>query len=798
MWKNYLVTTLRTIGRNKLFSFINIIGLSIGMAASMMIVFWVLDELSYDKALKNTHNVYRVMSYGTKYMIDGYSGTPMVLAENASTKLPEVEKAVTFESIGRALARNQEEGFYFERGIVSDPAFFEVFPFPLKSGNPDHLLKNPHDIVISAEMSRKFFKAENPVGKILVVEDIPMNVTGVFKSIPANSTLQLDFVAPYSLYKELGVVFSWGRFMGTTFLKLREGTNPNIAAMKLTSMALGAGCPQVRDGVNFTLQPFSSIHLDGKHNEWLPVYKSSDIRYIWLFSAVVVLILLIACINYINLTTARTDKRSFEIGMRKVSGASPHNLTTQFFAESIIFGVISLLIALSLLRLFWPFYQQLIGKELAMDFGNPMIIFGILAIFVLTTVLSGLYPALVLPSFNPVEVIKGPSSSRKGKGWMRKGLVVFQFFITSLLIISALVLFRQIAFIRDTDMGFNNKNVVCIPMKENIGAKYRFMKEQLLRDPNIISVTGSDYLWANDNNRCKGCVRWEGFQEGDDVDFVIPQVDFGYFETLEIPLVSGRFFSPAFATDSSEAFMINETAARAMKLKNPVGVPCGLYGSSGVIRKGRIIGIFKDIHYSSLHQQIDPQFVRVLRNPKNSSQRGVILVKFNSSNPTAVLKKVEEVWKQVNQLSPFEYFFLDQTYENLYQKDRHIGRIVSWFTILAIFLSALGTYGLTTFIAERRTKEVAIRKVNGASFKKVIWLITSDFTRLVLAAFILAVPLSWYIMNKVLQVYAYHINITLWIILFALLLVVAIAFLASVSQAIKLSRMDPAKSIKYE
>ncbi|NQV02291.1 MAG: FtsX-like permease family protein, partial [Bacteroidia bacterium] len=632
----------------------------------------------------------------------------------------------------------------------------------------------------------------------LIVEEIPMNVTGVFLTIPDNSTLQFDFVAPYSLYRELGAGFSWGRFMGTTFMQLHEGTNPNIVALKLTAIAKNAKCPQVLDGVNFKLQPFTDLHLDGQHNEWAPFYKSGDSRYIWLFSIVVVLILLIACVNYINLTTARADKRSFEIGIRKVSGASPNNLTLQFFTESAVFSTISLLVAIGLLWLFWPYYQQLTGKELVMDLNNPMLLLGVFGIFILTTLLSGLYPSIVLPAFNPVAVLKGLPSSRSGKGWMRKGLVIFQFFITSALIIGSLVIFQQISYIRNMDMGFSSENVICLPMKEKLGEKYSFIKQQLLTDPDIISVTCSDYLWATDNNRCKGCVRWDGFQEGDDVDLLLPRVDFNYFETLDIPLIAGRTFSKDFSTDSTEAFMINESAAKVMKLDNPIGVKCRVSGTTGSSQEGRIIGVFKDIHYASLHQEIDPQFVRIYNHPEKGGQRAVVIVRFQGANPDAIISRLEGLWESVNQLTPFEYFFLDQTYENLYRKDRQIGRVVSWFTILAIILSALGIFGLTTFITERRTREVAIRKVNGATVNGVIWLITWDFSRLVVISFALAIPLAWFIMNKLLQVYAYHITITPWIILLAFLIVLFIATISSLSQAMKLSRMDPVTSFRYE
>jgi ABC-type antimicrobial peptide transport system permease subunit len=721
----------------------------------------------------------------------------MVLAEAAVKDLPEVEQAVTFEPLGKALLRNGTSGFYFDRGIIADPGFFHVLPFRMKAGNPDFLLNNAHDVVLSEEAAQKLFGAENPVGKSLVGEGMPFTVTGIFESLPNNSTLQFDFVASYHLYRELGVSFSWGRFMGTTILQLRKGTDPTAVEGKLTAVARQAGCPQVLDGVRFTLQPYSEIHLDGKHNEWLSIYQSGDSRYIWLMSAVVAMILLIACVNYINLTTARADKRSLEVGLRKVSGAGQGNLSIQFFTESLVFCTISLLIAFFMLWLFWPFFQHITGKELALDFGKPWLIPGIIGVFLVTTLFSGIYPAIILPAFNPVEAIQGVASSRQNRGWLRKGLVVFQFFITSALMIGALVIYRQISYIRKTDTGFREENIICLPMKENLAAKYPYMRQQILQDPAILSVSCSDFLWANDQNRCAGCVRWEGAQKNDEVDFILPQVDFGYFEMLEIPLVTGRYFDPRIATDSTEAFMVNESAVRAMKLDDPVGTSVSLFSSEGLAGRGRIIGVFKDNHYSSLHNQIEPQFVRIYRNPEQGGNRAIMMIKYQHENPERVLGKLEKTWKSINQFAPFEYFFLDQTYENLYQKDRRNFRIITWFTLLAVILSALGIFGLTMFIAGRRTREVAIRKANGATVPHIIWLITWDFTRLVIISFILAIPLAWYILTRVLQLYAYRTTISGWVILLAFLIIFTVAFIASFGQAYKVGRINVASLFRY-
>lgn len=759
---------------------------------------WIEDELNYDDFIKDKESLYRVMSYGTKYMINGFDGSPPVLGILGRESIPEIKNTTAFRDVGQTLLKYKENGFYEDGGIVADTTFFRIFNYSFIAGNPDKAFKEPFSIVITESMAKKYFADESPIGKVLESEAVDVIVTGVLEDIPKNSTLQFNVVIPFTLYKEINYHFSWVSFMFANFIWISDIANPDSVAKKLTEFAETQKCPQVLDGVSFRLQAMSKVHLDGEHNNWRIFYRSVDKRYIYAFSIIAVFILLIACMNYINLTTARADKRSREVGLRKVSGAERKNIIRQFLGESLLLTFVSLIIALILVELIRPVFNNLTEKELAINYMNPAFIIGVIGIFFITGVIAGSYPAFILSSFNPIRVLKGSEMKRKGGSVFRKVLVVFQFILASVLIIGSLVIFRQINFIRDKDLGFDKEHVVYLPLKENLGKEYKYVKNELLNDPNILSVSAADYLWAMDANRCSGCFRWEGYTDDDEIDVHIPQVDFDYFKTLDIPIIEGRAFSSEYSTDSTQGFMMNESAVKKTGIENALNLPCELHGYNSVIHSGPVIGIFKDIHYRSLHHEIEPQVVRILKNPEDYDSRGVMLVKINGANRDDAIASLEEKWNEVNKLTPFEFHFLDQTYENLYKFDKRTGRIVGYFTILAILISCLGILGLANFMAERKTKEIGIRKVNGASVSSIIWLMTRGFSKWVVIAFIIAAPIAWYFMDKVLTNYAYRIEIGAGIFLLSFALVFFIAFFSVAYQAYRVAIANPVDALRYE
>ena len=768
------------------------------MASCIIIMLWVWNELGFDKFHNDSNRIYRVMSYGTTYMQEGFDGTPALLSYDGNEMIPEIEQSTCFESIDKVLFKYDDKGFYESNGIVCDSSFFDLFSFNFILGEPSNALSAPYNLVLTASMAKKYFEDRNPLGEVIYLDDIPLKVTAVIEDIPENSTIVFDFAVPLSIYKtHYKIDFSWGRMMYATFMKLHEKANPDTVAARLTRLALRQGCPQVQDGIVFRMQSLGDIHLDGKHNDWRVFYKSIDIRYIRAFSVIAIFILIIACINYINLATAKSEKRSKEVGMRKVVGASRLNIIKQFMGESLILSLFAVFLGLIFVELFRPFFGQLTNSELKIDYFHPGFLLLIAGVFVSTTLLSGFYPAFILSSFSPLKVMKGTLKHGKGGSVFRIILVIFQFIIASGLIISLILMFTQLSFVQNKDLGFKPENILYMPFKENVGKEYKYIKLKLLENPYIEQVSGCDYLWATDDNSCSGCFRWEGYTDEDAVDMLMPRVDYDYFKLMGIPIVEGRTFSSELQSDSSKSFMVNQSAAKIMG-EEALGIKCKMLKyTGGIDQEGPLIGIFKDVHFKSLHNKIGPQVVRVLKDPAEFS-RGVMLVKVNPENIKSALKTMEEVWNEVNQFTPFEYKFLSQTYSDQYIKDRNTARIIGYFSLLAIFISCLGIFGLAAFMAERKTKEIGIRKVNGASTQSIVLMMSKEFSKLVVVGYIISCPIAWYIMDKVLNTYEYRISIDFWPFIISFILVFFIAFVTVGYQAFKVAKSNPVDALRYE
>lgn len=797
---NYLKTAIRNILRTKVFSIINILGLSIGMAACLLIMLWVQDEMNFDKFHPERNKMYRVLSFGTKYMQEGFDGVPAALGIQAVKSFPEIEKLTFFQSAGEYLFRYGDRGFYQDNGLFSDSAFFNFFNFKFLYGNKIEALKDPYSIVFEEEVARKLFGNENPVGKTIMVGQWQLRVSGVIESIPENSTLTFKYVIPIEMLQDLNYnnLFVWNRFMFSMFVQLDENVIPDTLANKMTQLAFDNNCYQVKDGVSFRLQKFRKLHLDGDHGKWRDFFKTGDAKYVLAFSIVAFIILLNACFNYINLSTARSERRSREVAMRKVNGASRNNLIFQFLGESFLVTLISIILALILLEFLRPYFNILTQKNLVIHYTNWQFLMNLIVLVFFTSVLAGAYPAFILSAFSPIKASKNIHNSKKGGAIFRKVLVVIQFTIASILIICSVIIYKQMNFLHHKDLGFDTEHIIYVPFKENIGENYYYIKNELLKDPNINSVSASDFLWSDKSNsyRCGGCFTWDGYTKDDMIDVLIPRVDFDFMKTLNIELIRGRDFSSNILSDSVNAMIVNETLAKSIGVEDPLNLPVTFgYGDASSYQ---IIGIYKDIHYSTLQEEIEPQVVRVFRNPSVLSSKAVMLVKVNEKNIESALNSIEKQWNNVNKFSPFEFHFLDQTYKDLYLGDSRMSQIVTYFTLLAIIISCLGIYGLSAFMAERKTKEIGIRKVNGASVNELIWLMSKDFTTWVIIAFILATPIAWYIMNQVLINYANRINIGVFEFLLSLVLTLSIALITSVYQAIKGATMDPVKSLRYE
>ncbi|MCJ7581336.1 MAG: ABC transporter permease [Candidatus Aminicenantes bacterium] len=794
MFKNYLKTAFRNTTRHKGYSFINLAGLAIGMACTLLILLWVKDELSYDKFHENRDNIYRIMSYGTKYMIEGTDGTPAPLGPAIKDEVPGIENYARFSDFSKLVFRYKDKVFYETKGLITDPSFFEIFTFPFAKGDLETALLEPFDFIMTESMAKKYFGQDDPIGKIIEIEGQPAIVKGIIKDIPKNSHIQFDFLASFEFINSLtGYGTNWGSFNFITYVQLIPGTNIQEINQKITAVADNSNCPQVKDGVGFRLQPLSAIHLDSR-TSYRNYADLGDKKYVYVFSIIAFFVLFIACVNFMNLSTARFTHRAKEVGMRKTVGASRKQLVFQFFGESLLMTLMACVFALVLVIIFLPAFNRIAGKDLQLVLLETQFLLGLGCIILLTTLIAGSYPAIYLSSFKPVKVLKKAFSSQTGGGQtFRKILVVIQFSLSIILLIGTMIVFNQLRFLSHTKLGFDKENIVTIPIKENIGKKYETLKTELLNDPHILAASAQYYLFAQDGPFRSTDYDWEGREEDEEVDIILNLVDYDYISMLDLELVDGRNFSQEYATDRTQAYILNEQAIKEMGIQLPVGKQFS-YGK----RKGTIVGVLKDAHFSSLHNKIEPHVFFMMEDASQATEYGVVLIKINGEKTKEALVKIQSLWENLNPISPFEYHFLDQTYDSLYREERQIGTILNSFTFFAMVISCLGLFGLVSFLTEQRTNEVGIRKVLGASESGIILLLSKQFIKWVMIANIFAWPVAYFVMHKWLQSFAYRINIGIWVFVFSAALAGGIALLTVSYQAFKAARANPIDSLRYE
>jgi putative ABC transport system permease protein len=793
MFKNYLKTTFRNTIRHKGYSFINLAGLAIGMACTLLILLWVNDELSYDRFHENSKNIYRIMSYGTQYMIEGIDGTPAPLAPAILEEVPGIVNYARFSDVPKLVVKYRDKVFYETGGLIADPSIFEIFTFPFVRGDPRTAFSEPLDIVMTETMAKKYFGDEDPLGKTMEIEGRPAAVTGIIQDIPHNSHIQFDFLTSYEFIQQVSSYgLSWGSFNFVTYLQVDANRDIQAMGKNITAVAAKNNCPQVADGVEFRLQPLSELHLDSRaaYRNYIDV---GDGKYVYIFSIIAFFILFIACVNFMNLSTARSTTRAKEVGMRKTIGASRRQLIMQFFGESFFLTSVACVVALNLVLILLPAFNQITAKQLKLDFSDVRIVFGLVLIVVLTALTAGSYPALFLSAFRPVKVLKGTFKA-EGKGQtFRRVLVVTQFSLSIALLIGTSVTYNQLHFLRHSKLGFNKENIVYVPVKENIGKSYESFKNGLLEDSNIYSVAAQYYLFAEQGSFRTTDYDWEGRKEGQEADIVLNLVDYDFIPMLELELLEGRNFSKEYSTDATQAYILNEEAIREMGIQDPVGKEFS-YGK----RKGTIIGVMKNAHFRSLHVKIEPHVFFFMQDVSEATQYGVVLIKINGEKTEEALAQIERVWGSINPISPFEYHFLDQKYDSLYRKENKIGTILNAFTLFAIVISCLGLFGLASFLTEQRTNEIGIRKVLGASESGIVFLLSKQFTKWVLIANLFAWPAAYFIMSEWLKSFAYRIEIGIWGFLFSGMLAVGIALFTVSFQALRAARANPIDSLRYE
>lgn len=793
MFKSHLKIAWRNIVKHKAFTTINIIGLAIGMAGCLLILFWVQDELNYDKFHQNAGRIFRIVSDWTKHNWNGIEGTPSPLAPAVKDQLPEVESAARCSWHNRKVFRVGDKSFFEDRGVIVDPSFFEIFSFPLVQGNWEKAFSGPGDIVITESLAAKYFGGEDPLGKTIDADGSPWTVRGVLKSIPRNSTFQFDYASSFRFLDKLsGFSTGWGAFNFITFLRLKEGTDTADAARKITDIALKNESPQVKEGARFRLQPLGKVHLDARPYQMATV-ELGDAKYVLLFSVVAVFLLLVACINFMNLSTARAGLRAKEVGLRKTVGAGRGAIIRQFFLESYLLAAAAALIALVLVGFFMPAFNRLSGKSLSLDLLRLEYLAGWAAVVIVTGLAAGSYPALALSAFRPVRVLKGDFPAGRKSAAFRKMLVVFQFSMSIILLVSTVVVTRQFRYMRKAKLGFDKDNIVQLPVKENIGKGYEALKARLLESSAIRAVTGQRYSFAEATMRSSGNFDWEGRDPSQRIDLVYAGVEYGFFEAMNMAILEGRSFSKQHPTDAREAYILNEQAIREMGIKDPVGK----WFSTAKDRKGTIIGVAKDVHFRTFHHKLEPR-VFTIANLAAALDMGLVLVKIDGNNTREALAHIRHVWEEFNPVSPFEFRFLDETYDRLYRAERRMSIVFSAFAGLAVFIAILGLLGLASFTAERRTKEIGIRKVLGASAHAIVLLISSNLTKWILAANIIAWPVAYFAMNKLLQAYAYRIRLNVLTFVGPSLAAFALACLIVGIQSLKAAQADPAKSLRYE
>ncbi|MDB5134585.1 MAG: MacB-like core protein [Mucilaginibacter sp.] len=788
MFKTYFKLAYRNIIKDKAYAMINISGLAIGLASSILILLWVQNELSYDKFHKNANQIYRISCN----LVDSKTvGTPAGMPAGLKAEMPVVKNAVRIQPGNTTLLETGNKRFQEERVFYADPSFMDVFSYPLVKGDRATALKQEDAVLITQEMATKYFGNEDPIGKVIRKDNKEnMVVTGILANIPANSDLQFDFILPMTSLARTNEDLKnsvWTNFNFYDYLQLDKSFDPSAANL----LSLENQIDQVFHKhaadmkATFQLQPLTKIHLLPEELGDLPGHGNA--QYVKIFFIIAILILVVACINFMNLATARSARRAKEIGLRKVAGAIRGQLIIQFLSESVFISFLSLLLALGIVIIFLPVFNQLADRKLAIDVSDARLWLSLFGIALLTGLISGSYPALFLSGFNPVKVLKGNVKSMGGNLLFRNALVVIQFMVSIVLLVGTVVIYNQLKFIRDRNPGFEKANLLYMPMTGDIWSKQQALKNELKQN-----TLTSDFAVITDLPTNLGgwtvSVNWDGKDTHSQMSIPVMAVNEDFTHTFRVKLAAGRSFSGAFKTDST-SYMINEKMAGIMGLNanTAIGKPLTLWGN-----KGTIVGVVKDFNFKPVQQAIEPLVM-----PFNKIG-GFLVVRTLPGKTNATIQALAKISQQLNPAYPFKFDFLDQDLANLYKGEQQMGNIFNLFAILGVFISCLGLYGLSAFMAEQRKKEIGVRKVLGASIFNLVYLLSSGITRLILVAIIIAIPFSWYAVNSWLAGFAYHIQVS-WLVFFiASLVALGIGWLTMSYESIKAAIVNPIKSLRSE
>lgn len=811
MFKNYWKVAWRNISRHKGYSFLNVFGLAVGMASALFILFWVQDELSFDRFHANAGTLYRVeQDQATGQGKFHVYVTPYPLGPAMKTEIPEIKDATRVAYPGNLLVRYGENAFFESRVFAVDAQVFRMFTFPLLKGDPATALTRPGSLVISEDMARKYFGTSEPMGKNVTINNThAFTVTGVMKNVPRNSSLSFDMLVPFDFVRTLNLYNdSMGQNDILTFVQLHPQANAAAAGEKITTLVTSRivveigndpelqkqmrSDPALRKrfenyrGPDFMLMPLADLHLYGRFGF---NRSSMGIQYVYTFSFIALFVLLIACINFMNLATARSANRAKEVGLRKVVGAQRKSIVSQFYSESILTAFLAGVVASVLVLLFLPVFNTLSGKMMTWQaLMNGKSLLGILAVTLFTGIVAGSYPALFLSAFQPAKVLKGSLGGGARSAPLRKGLVVLQFGMSILLLIGMGVVARQVDYMRNKKLGYEKEQLIYLPLRGDTNSSYATLKEQLLRSSRILNVTATHQEPTSISSNGGGA-DWDGKDPGQRYLISYAAVDFDYPETLKIGMAAGRTFSRKFTTDGGHAWMVNEEVAKLMGLAPAAAV--GKRFKWGV--EGTIVGVMKNFHYQSVRNAIEPLAVLVA-----PEEFRFAIVRLKAGEIPAALADAKKTWQRVYPQYPFEYRFFDEDFGQMYRADESMGSLLKVFAGLAILIACLGLFGLASYMSEQRTKEIGVRKFLGASSPGIVLLLSKDFAKWVLLANILAWPCAYLLMRNWLREFAYRSTLAWWLFALTGAGTLLIALLTVSFQAVRAARANPVDSLRYE
>ena len=816
MLKNYLTITWRQLKKQKLYSIINIMGLAISFACCLLIALYIQEEVNHDQFHPNVENIYRVAvdinlkSWNAEIKS---CANPPILGRTLVEEIPEITKFARlnphYGNAGSNLVRkeNEKNNLYEENFVYADQSFFEIFHLPLLQGHKQKILTKPNTIVITERIAEKYFPNENPIGEVLVLNDDKeqaYQVTGVMENIPEQSNFDFDFFMSMSTLADADTNTTWVSNNYYTYVTLAEATKPTLLEEKLKAFSVKNFGPQFKEildidiqtlaatGQRYTvcLQPFSDIYLhsDGYGT---PIFeKNGDIRYLQLFTLIALFIFLIALVNFINLSTARSANRAKEVGLRKVLGSDRRQLVGQFLTESVIMGLFALVVGVIIAGNSMPLFNDLAGKNLSLPVREPLFWLTMLLAALVSGLLAGVYPAFYLSNFQPIKVLKGAQSRGSKNSWLRNGLVTVQFAISIGLIVGTLIVYHQLTYMQNKNLGFEKEQILLVEDTYTLNDQLRSFKEALGNLPEVISSTTSSYLPLQGGRRNNSSYNLVG-TSGTQGQVLLQQwsVDEDYISTLGIKLKEGRDFNLEMATDS-QAVILNETAVKALGLIDPIGKKIAPNGAADL--QFTIIGVLDDFNYDALNRKVEGLGLFL------GLSSSVVSAKVQTKNMERVIAKTEQLWKSFAPTLPFRHSFLDDRFSKMYVSEDRTSKLFSIFSLLAILIACLGLFALATFMTEQRAKEIGIRKVLGASLGNIVFQLSKNFMIPVFLGLLLAIPITWLEMNKWLDNFAYRIDIEWWMFILAGLLGIGIAFLTVSTQSIRAALANPIDALRDE